>query len=120
MSKEICTKEEIIEFLGSVLYYKGRGANNGVWESWKSKKEIGDNFINLPKPHSWKTLGHIRLWYYTNEYPDDYIGHEIKVDIYLNSYCEFFPMFEGWVDNIEELKTIFKCIGVPFNIKDNE
>lgn len=109
---------EYTEFLDSILYYKGRGANNGVWESWVDKDHQYDTF-ELTVPHSWKTIGKAQIWYYINEYPNDYSGHEFKIDIYLNSYCEFFTMFEGWVDSLDELKTIIKCVGIPLNIKND-
>lgn len=115
----IDSKEKFIEFLNEVLYFKGRGANNGVWESYKGKEE-GSRFIDLLRPHSWKTLGKVRIYYYVNEYPDDFTGHEFKIDIMLNSYCEWEPMFEGWIEQVVGLEFIFNCLGIPFDIKTND
>jgi hypothetical protein len=105
-------KNEFTDLLDSFLYYKGRGANNGVWESFT--KEDKYSMIELLKPHSWKTLGKIRILYFINEYPEEYTGYEFHIEIYLNSDCEFYTMFEGWVDSTEELKTILKCIGINY------
>lgn len=109
-------KNEYTEFLDSILYYKGRGGTNGVWESWEKDKYT---YFELTVPHSWKTTGKAQIYYYINEHPDLYSGHEFKIDIWLNSYCEFYTMFEGWVDSLDELKTIIKCVGIPLNIKDD-
>lgn len=112
-------KNEYTDFLDSVLYYKGRGANNGDWNSWKEKGTRTDNYITFTKPHSYKTGGHALVRYYYNEYPELYSGHEFKIEMWINSYCEWYDVFEGWVDSIDELKTIFKCVGIPLNLKEN-
>ena len=106
-------KNEYTDFLDTFLHYKGRGANNGQWESWKDKEHEYDT-IELLKPHSWKTIGKVRLLYYINEYPEEYQGHEFHIEVWLNSYCEFYTMFEGWVDSLDELKIILKCIGIKY------
>ena len=114
-AKESFRKDQvnkIKEFLSTKLYYKGRGANHGQWESFEKE----ESFIELIKPHSWKTLGMIRLFYYINEYPELFKGHEIKIEIKLNS-CDWDTVFEGWVDNITDLKNVLKYIGIPDNIK---
>lgn len=111
-------KEQIKEFLGRYLYYKGRGANNGVWESWEGKgedAELNAPFRKLAKPHSWKTLAKIRVYYFINEYPGIWSGHEIKIEMKLNSYLEWDSVFEGWVDDVDELILIFKTVGIPLN-----
>jgi len=111
-------KEQIINFLTneSVLFYKGRGANNGIWESWKGKEEtMCDNaqWVHLTKPHSWNDSAHIRVYYYINQYPEYWQGHEIKIEMNILSYCEWETVFEGWIDNVDELKQIFKFVGIP-------
>jgi hypothetical protein len=110
---EKLTKEELIQFLNSFLFYKGRGANNGVWGSFKGKEE-GSPFLDLLKPHSWKTFGQAKIYYYINEYPESYDGHEIRIELRLNSYLEWDTVFEGWIDTLDEFKTILKCIGINF------
>ncbi len=55
----INTVQEIKDFLDSVLYFRGRGANHGEWHSLKNRDD--ESFIDLLKPHSWKTLGKILL-----------------------------------------------------------
>ena len=108
-------KNEYTNFLDSILYYKGRGANNGVWESWEGEEDESE-MIHLSKPHSWKDRGKIRVYYFMNEYPDLFTGHEFHIEMYITSYCEFYDMFEGWVDTLDELKTICKCVGIPDSI----
>lgn len=115
-------KEQIIKFLNENLIYKGRGANNGVWESWPGKREEDEfnaSFVELTKPHSWKTLGKIRVYYYINEYPELFSGHELSIQIALNSYLEWDTFFEGWVDDIDQLKLVFKMVGIPFKQNEN-
>lgn len=104
------------EFLDSILYYKGRGSNNGVWESWEGKEDES-HFTELTKPHSWKTSSKIRIYYYINEYPELFKGDEFKIEFYITSYCEWENICEVWVDSLDELKTIIKCVGIPLNIK---
>lgn len=112
-------KNWVTDFLDRNFYYKGRGANNGQWDSFEDEDNKG-YFLELAKPHSWKTLAHIRVRYYTQEY-EQYkdCGHEITIEMYLNSYCTFDTVFEGWVENIEELKTIFKCLGIDYYEEEN-
>lgn len=109
---------EYTEFLDSILYYKGRGANNGVWESWVDKFKMSYEipFIDLNKPLFWKTYGQVRILYYINEYPDLFTGNEFHIEIYTDS--EWHDVFRGWVDSLDELKIIIKCVGIPLNIKE--
>jgi len=105
-------ENEITEVLDSILYYKGRGANNGVWESWEGDEE-SSSFSDILVPHSWKTAGRIRIFYYINEYPQDYQGHEIRIEMRLLSYSDWDTVFEGWVKSSNQLRTILECVGVP-------
>lgn len=108
-------KENLIGFLNSILYYKGRGANNGVWETWEGKEENPPT-ISLSKPISQeqKDYGWIRVYYfYNNEEDTEKWGHEFKVERYIPSHCEEASVFEGWIQDEEEFKLILNSVGLP-------
>lgn len=112
-------KEELINYLNSILYYKGRGVNNGMWESWKEKDIENPPTISTTKPIGQKDYGWFRVYYYYNS-PEDTLkyGHEFCIERYIPSHCEEARVFEGWVQNVEELKLILTCVGLPDNLRD--
>lgn len=110
-------KQELIDYLNSILYYKGKGAINGIWETWKEKLQDEEvpPFIQFNKPigQVQKNYGWLRVRYYHNSEEDTLkYGHEFCIERYIPSYCEVSTVFEGWLNNTEELKLILNCVGL--------
>ncbi len=127
---------EYTEFLNSVLYYVGRGTNNRQWTSFGPNILLNRTF-KLIKPIRHNTRAKVRIVYYHNAVRHfdimgtflspkqvtsmihDY-GHEFKLELFLPDQNKWDTFFEGWVDSVDELKTIFKCVGIPLNLKEND
>lgn len=64
---------------------------------------------DLKRLHSGKNPSGVRILIFS-ESNTELVNY--KIEIYLNSYCEWYTFFEGWVDNIEEFNIIFKAVGL--------
>lgn len=101
---------EIKEILEEELKfnYLGRGNNLGIWATYKKGDEEYDGMIDLKKDIGGKGYGTVRLFIFGSTEQ----GVEIKIEIYLASYCEYYTFFEGFVETIGEFNTILKCLGI--------
>lgn len=84
------------------FHYIGRAANEGVWET------DPDSFITFSKNIARKGYGKARL----TIFQQNENGLEIKIQIYIPSYCEWDTFFEGFLETIDDYHTIIKLIGI--------
>lgn len=66
-------------------------------------------FLDLKKPLGRKGLAQVRLTLISE---DPEYGVEFKIEVYLNSYCYWETMFEGWLESTSDLETVFKMLGI--------
>lgn len=76
-------------------------------------KSQADKFVDLKKPNSYSQLVQVLVLIFQYKH-EEYkkFGVEIKINMTFNSSYEEEPVFQGWVESIEELKTILKTIGL--------
>ncbi len=89
------------------LYYRGRGANLGVWSSSKKGTDYHNTTIDFFKNMGKKGFGAVRITLF-EEGKD---GLEMHVEYHLPSYCEWHTFFEGFIENIDDLNRMFVMIG---------
>lgn len=88
------------------FHFLGRGANEGMWATTERGRPI--NFINLKKPLAQKGYGAIEIVLFSSsEY-----GVEMKIRLYIPSYCEWDTVFEGFMENENDFDRIMVMIGL--------
>jgi hypothetical protein len=87
------------------FYYRGRGANLGVY-STSENQEVG--FINFTKNLARKGYGAVTITFFEESKE----GLEIKLDVYLPSYCEENTFFEGFLESIEDFNSVLRMLGI--------
>lgn len=79
-----------------------------TWEKGGEKKQIESK-----KPHGDKYNISATVYIYSNRYPENKkYGVEIKIEMYMWGYQSEEPVFQGWVENIEQLKVICNAVGL--------
>lgn len=68
-------------------------------------------FLELHKPISEKSLAKVRVKAYRE---DPNYGLNIIIELYPNSYCEWYTCFDGWIEEEYELDNIFKQLGIDY------
>jgi hypothetical protein len=104
-------QKEIVEYLLSDnrFSYIGYTGTHFIASWHKGDIQRGD-FIPLKKDHSGKSSAKVEILVF----PDTYSATEVNLEIklYLPSYLEWDTFFEGYVENIDELKLVMKMIGL--------
>lgn len=90
------------------FHYHGKAANGGVWMTRPKGTDDGQGMIDLKKPHSGKRTGEVRVYFYGID--DD--GLEMKIEIYLPSYCEYYTFFEGFIETENDFDRVFVMLGI--------
>lgn len=69
--------------------------------------------ITSKKPHGNKDTISATVSIFSNSYPDnDKYGVEIKIEMYMWGYQTEEVVFRGWVEDIEQLKTVCHAVGL--------
>ena len=100
-------KIKLILFLNARFYFLGRGVNIGTWSSNKSETDY--SLTSLDKNIGQKGDAAIQIWVYrqTNE------GIEIKIEMRLRSSGEYETFFEGFIESMQDIKSLFRMLGIP-------
>jgi len=92
------------------LKYHGHGNNIGIWET--------DDMLDLTKPIGdsyW--YAKFRLWVFI---PNSY-GMQIKVEAFIIHVCEWETMFEGYIEDISDIRRILGMqLGLPMKERMQE
>ena len=82
------------------------------FDTWPKGEE--KYIISSKKPHGNKNMVSASVSVYRNiRYPEnEKYGVELKIDMYMWGYQSEEPVFQGWVENMEELKVIVKSVGL--------
>lgn len=80
--------------------------SSAVSHFFKTKE---DEFIQLNVEHSGKSLAQCKICVH-NDDVDDSIS--LVVELYLNSYCEWYTHFDGWIWSIDDFKFVLKALGI--------
>jgi len=90
------------------FHYHGKGANEGLWAT----REKGDNtvgeLIHLKKNLANKGYGAFEILLFQ----EDENGLEIKIQMYVPSYCEWDTFFEGFAENENDFDRIMVMLGI--------
>ena len=79
-----------------------------TWEKGKEKE-----IIHSKKPYGDKDMISVSVLIYSNRYPENVkYGVEMKIEMYMWGYQSEEPVFQGWVENIEQLKVICNAVGL--------
>lgn len=81
-------------------------SNPLIIQHWISN--INGGFLTFNKDLGRKGYG--RVYIYAMEATSQ--GLELKIQIMISSGPEYETFFEGFVENLEDLKVIFKCLGL--------
>jgi len=87
--------------------------NTGTFffNSWEKGKE--KHLMKSKKPHGDKDSISTSVSIYSNRYPDNRIfGVEMKIVMFMWGHQTEEPVFQGWVESIEDLKIICKSTGL--------
>jgi len=87
--------------------YRGHGANLGIWSTSEMVKDDIE-FYDFKKDVAHKGFGAVRIWVYE----ENQDGLNIKIEIYVPSWCDWDTMFEGYLETPEDLNTIIRLIGI--------
>lgn len=98
------------------LNYGGRGNNQGYWKSYTSSekydKDEHDNprngIIELKKRIGQKGHAAVRIWLYKV----DEEGLEMKIEMYIMGYYEWYSMFEGFVETEQDFDRLMVMMGL--------
>ena len=81
------------------------------FNTWKKGKE--KEIIHSKKPHGDKDMISASVLIYSNRYPENKkYGVEMKIEMYLWGYQSEETVFQGWIENIEQLKVICNAVGL--------
>ena len=116
---------DIAEFLSKNFHQPY--PNKNIWCSFEEVQDDGgipsdlepvfNEWRNLNVSHAHKDFCQIKVYFYGFGLPAEYDGkHQSNctIELYLNSYCTWDTFFEGYISNLETLKIIFNCIGIPY------
>lgn len=79
-----------------------------TWEKGEEKK-----IIHSKKPHGDKDMISASIFIYSNRYSENKeYGVEMKIEMYMWGYQSEETVFQGWVENIEQLKVICNAVGL--------
>lgn len=79
-----------------------------TWEPGDEKHQIDSK-----KPHGDKDSISASVLIYSHRHPDnEKHGVEIKIEMYIWGYQIEEPVFQGWVENIDQLKVICNAVGL--------
>jgi hypothetical protein len=79
-----------------------------TWEKEKDKYQIDSK-----KPHGDKGSISATICIYSNRYPEnEKYGVEMKIEMYMWGYQSEETVFQGWVENIDQLKIICNAVGL--------
>lgn len=100
---------EIAEFLSKNFYQPY--PNKRLWASFQSLDDPWDHgWVHLSKEFANRTACHVRINFFNLE--DD--TPNLKIDLYTCVDNEWMQVFWGDIKTLEDMKFIFKCIGIPF------
>lgn len=105
-------QEDVVKYFNSREDFYSHGySGTYFFRTWKlgEDKEI----IHSKKPHGDKDLISASVNIYSNRYEENsQYGVEIKIEMYMWGYQSEEPVFQGWVESIEELEVILKAVGL--------
>jgi hypothetical protein len=79
-----------------------------TWEKGKDKHQIDSK-----KPHGDKDSISATIYIYSNRYHEnEKYGVEMKIEMYMWGYQSEETVFQGWVENIDQLKIICNAVGL--------
>ena len=96
---------DIVDYIKSDIHADDRfeskspGSNIGVYES---------DLLHLHKDIGKKGLGKVRIWVRA----DTCDGIDLKIEIYLSSYCEWDTFFEGFLENLDDYHRVLVMLGI--------
>jgi hypothetical protein len=93
------------------FHYIGRGANLGCYSTIPKGENESAGFINFTKNLGKKGFGSVTILFHK----EDTEGLEIKIDVYLPSYCDTYTFFEGFLESIEDFDCILRMLGIKKN-----
>lgn len=112
-------QKEVVDFLLTIpvkdkpeeklLHFNGYSGTIWLSGNPKSSEDVSQ-FYELYRTHSGKSLAGVRILVYSNVYKEADVN--LKIELYLNSYCEWYTFFDGWIPDITELKTILQSVGL--------
>lgn len=110
-------QKEIVEYLlrDERFHYIGYTGTHWITTYEKGDKYEGSYIeVDEHRLHSGKGLAKVRFLVFSQ---DDSPLQNMKIELSLNSYCEWDTFFEGWVDSLDELKLIMKCLGLGRDVR---
>lgn len=90
------------------FHFNGRTAATIFFNSWKKNEDR--YIIDLKKPQGDDTSASISVFIYLTS--DKEYGIELKIEMFLWKYQTEEVVFQGWVENIEQLKIIMNAVGL--------
>lgn len=113
---------ELLEELKAVLnenpvfHYAGRGANDGVWQTFPRLGNEGEGFVDITRHFGFVYMAAFRIMLWRNQLD----GVVCLVEMYANSCYEWESVFNGYVDSPAFLRSLlYQSIGIP-NKKKHE
>ena len=82
--------------------YKGKGNNLGLYAT------DSDTYIDFTKRIGNKSFGKSTILLLQ----DNDLGLLIKIEMWLPSYCEWYTVFEGYLETPQDFITIFRLLGI--------
>ncbi len=98
---------KLIEIIENKLHsderfvFDGVGFNHGSWST-------GDVFFDFKKNIGGKGFGKVRIILFK----EDSEGVEMKIEIWVPSYCEWYTFFEGFIESEDDYKRVLVMTGI--------
>jgi|SRR5690606_13721612 len=105
-------QEDVFNYFNSRddFYFHGY-SGTFFFRTWKKGDE--KHQIESKKPHGDKNSISATIYIYSNRYPEnEKYGVEMKIEMYMWEYQSEETVFQGWVENIDQLKIICNAVGL--------
>lgn len=105
-------QKEIVKVITDIkgMHLNQQGSQSTVWCS--SSEDLKNyQFLDLHREQSGKSLALVRILVFSNTGKKE-TEVNLKIELYLNSYCTWDTFFEGWITSIDNLKTILQSVGL--------
>lgn len=105
-------QEDVFNYFDDRDDFHYHGNTGTFWfSSWEKGKD--KHIIRSKKPHGDKDSISATVMIYSNRYPEnEKFGVEMRIEMYMWGYQTEEIVFQGWIENIDQLEVICNSVGL--------